>query len=54
MRQEATGPVKAQGPSAGEYEGVEPGLGEWVGVHLHRTGEGGWDRGSRVRDWERG
>jgi hypothetical protein len=38
---EALGPVKAQSPSVGEFEGREVGVGGWVGEHLIEAGGGG-------------
>jgi hypothetical protein len=47
MGVEALGPVKAQCPSVGAYQGREVGVGRWVEEHLHRC------RGRRdgIRVW---
>jgi hypothetical protein len=40
MGGEARGPVKARGPSVGEFEGREVGVGGWVGNTLIEVGDG--------------
>ena len=42
---EALGPVKAQFPSVGEWQGGEVGVVIWEGEHPHKSREGKWDRG---------
>ena len=42
MGGEALGPVKVLCPSAGDCQGGEAGVGEWVGEHPHRR-RGKWD-----------
>jgi len=41
MGGQALGPVKAQCPSVREGQGIEAGVGEWVGEHPHRSRGGG-------------
>ena len=53
MGGEALGPVKIQCPSAGECQGGQEGVGEWVSTLMESGGERiGWE-GFQRGNWER-